>query len=143
MSNRVELTIGIPFLNSWSDLEKCLTSIYDSLPATGIVFEVCATNDGSTDDTPQKVTELFPQVRLFHNRENKGISASMNTIISHMKGKYLLRLDADTIVSGDAIKTLVDFMEKHPDVGVVGPRMISYEGTLQKSFEEKRRRPIM
>jgi len=112
------------------------------MPASGISFEVCATNDGSTDDTADQVAHKYPEVRLFHNIQNKGISDSMNTIISHMRGRYLQRLDADTIISAKAIQQQYDYMELHPEVGIVGPRMFTHEGVFQPSYMTTRRRPI-
>jgi len=56
---------------------------------------------------------------------NKGIKAS--------SGKYILLLNSDTVVKKGSLEKLVKFAEDRPEAGVVGPRLLNADGTIQPS----------
>lgn len=75
----------------------------------------------------------FPEVRYVAMDANRGFGAAMNEGIKEAQGKYVLVFNPDIIVSPGALEALYAFMESHPDVGVVGPKLQNPDGTLQYS----------
>jgi glycosyltransferase involved in cell wall biosynthesis len=85
-------------------------------------FEFIVINDGSTDRTSvilESYLKIDPRLRV-HHQEHKGLVESLNFGCALARGKYVARTDADDIAIEDRLMRQVDFMEKHPDIGVLG-----------------------
>src|SRR5688572_9666781 len=129
MSNM--LSIIIVSWNTASLLENCLASILAGPPTSP--FEIWVVDNASTDDSPWMVRKKFPQVHLIENRENVGFARANNQAIQRCMGKYILLLNPDTVVASGALQALVDFLDKHPEKGAIGPRILNPDGSLQIS----------
>src|SRR6266511_455599 len=119
---------------SWNTawfLENCLASILANPPTSP--FENWVVDNASTDDSPRMVREKFPQVHLVENRENVGFARANNQAIQQCTGKYILLLNPDTLVASGALQALVDFLDKHPEAGAAGARILNPDGSLQIS----------
>jgi N-acetylglucosaminyl-diphospho-decaprenol L-rhamnosyltransferase len=82
----------------------------------------------------------FPAVRLVMNSENRGFPGAINQGMSLARGRYVLLLNPDTELVGDALGTMVAFADEHLDVGVVGPQLLNSDGSVQSS---RRRFPTL
>ena len=84
-------------------------------------FECIVVNDGSTDDSLQKIADFCKSDARFQyiDKANEGVSIARNSGIKESKGKYLLPLDADDILAPDYLSKTVAIMEARPDVKVV------------------------
>jgi hypothetical protein len=120
-------------------LQKCLTSIYSALPNTYTV-EVLVVDSASSDGSIDLVRQQFPQVKLFPLRENVGFTRGNNIALQAAQGRYLFLLNPDTEIIGDALQVLLDFMESHADVGIIGPHTLNTDGTTQST---RRRFPTL
>ncbi|MBM4460463.1 MAG: glycosyltransferase [Chloroflexi bacterium] len=98
-----------------------------------LTTEVIVVDNASADGSAARVAVEFPRVKLIANRENRGFTAANNQGIAASQGRYVLFLNPDTTVIGDALATMVEFMEAHPDVGVVGPQLRYGDGSPQSS----------
>lgn len=127
----MDLSIIIVSWNTVELLLKCLGSIYAHPPTCD--FEVLVVDNASTDKSVQRVWDQFPQVDLFPNQNNIGFAPANNQAIRHSSGRYVLLLNPDTEVKADALQTLVQFLETHPQVGAVGPLTLNPDDTLQTS----------
>ena len=74
----------------------------------------------------------FPEVRYFA-KSNDGFGSAMNVGIKNAKGKYVLIFNPDIIISPGALETMFKYMEANPEVGIVGPKLLNADGTLQYS----------
>lgn len=120
---------------SWNTrqlLEHCLESVYASAGESTDV-ELLVVDNGSRDGSPEMVAARFPSVRLVANDDNVGFARANNLAISRATGDYLLLLNPDTELIGEAIQEMARFAEEHPDVGVVGPQLLNGDGSLQSS----------
>lgn len=117
-------------------LADCLASLRRQ---RGLPFEVCVVDNASTDDSADMVAERFPEVRLVRNPANAGFSAGNNAGLRPAgwpetgNARHVLLLNPDTVVPEGALTGLVAFADANPDVGVVGPRLLLMDGTLDKA----------
>lgn len=86
--------------------------------------------DGKSAIVAQKHS-LKPQI--IKNGENIGFSKAVNQGLKQAKGKYILLLNADAKVVGDALNKLYQFAEDHPGLGAVAPRLLNSNGSIQAS----------
>ncbi len=86
------------------------------------------------------VEEEFPQVRLIANSENVGFTVGNNQSIAVSRGRYVLLLNPDTEIVGDALATMVEYLDHHPQVGALGPQLLNPDGSIQSS---RRRFPTL
>ncbi len=129
--NNVDISIVIISWKMRDLLERCLKTIYNF--TSGVSFEVIVIDNNSQDGTSEMVEKLFPQIKLIKNSENRGVAPARNQGIKETKGKYILILDADMELIDNSIKHLYDFMEKNPDAGIVGCKLVDKDFNLQSS----------
>ena len=133
----VDLTIVIVSWNVRDLLRRCLSSVFEARrSASGILeprAEVIVVDNASTDGSLEMVRSEFPQVRLLANPENRGFTAANNQGLALSQGRYLLLLNPDTEIVGDALATMLGFLETHPQVGALGPQLLYPDGSRQSS----------
>jgi GT2 family glycosyltransferase len=127
----LDLTISIVSWNIKDLLEKCLKSVFEH--TKGISYEVFVSDNGSTDGTIEMVKKDFPQVKLIENGANIGFTKANNKVIREAKGRYVILLNSDTIITPRSMEALVKFMDEHPEAGAVGPKLEYPDGSPQPS----------
>lgn len=116
-----KLTVGLNVYNGMPFLPEAVDSL---LNQTLQDFELVIVNDGSTDDSAEYLNSLTdPRVRVIH-QENGGCSVASNVVIKQCTTPYLARMDADDIAMPDRLQKQLDFMERHPEVGMVGTQTV-------------------
>ncbi len=129
----MDLSIVTVSFNVSALLSACLSSVYQSLAQTPLAAEVWAIDNASRDDSAAMVRRDFPQAHLITNQKNKGFAAATNQGLRQSQGRYLLLLNPDTQVLGDALEVLVAFMEAHSTAGAAGARLLHPHGSFQHS----------
>lgn len=109
------LSVLVPSYNYGAFIDEALQSVLDQ-SVDGV--EVIVVDDGSTDDTPQRMLGWaeHPAVESVR-QENAGVSAARNHAMSRARGRYLMFLDADDLLIDGCIRTTIDFMDRFPEVG--------------------------
>jgi GT2 family glycosyltransferase len=125
------LSIVIVSWNTCGLLQSCLRSIYEN-PLSG-QSEVWVVDNASNDDTIQMIRNHFPQVHIIQNQQNMGFAHGNNQAIRKSSGKYVMLLNPDTEIKPGALDRLVGFLEKNPQAGGAGAKLISPNGGLQHS----------
>ncbi|RDI74254.1 putative glycosyltransferase [Gaiella occulta] len=105
-------------------IEQCLASVEGT--------EAVVVDNGSGDGTVALVRERFPRVRLLE-QPNRGLAAGWNAGLAATESRWVLILNADAWLVGDALAQLVAVGDAHPDVAVVGPKLLDRDGSLQRS----------
>lgn len=113
---------------------RCLRSLSRFIECAE--HEVILVDNGSTDGTGEAVSKAFPAVRILALPENRGVAAGRNAGLAIANGDYLMILDNDTIADAETITALADFLRRHPEVGIVAPRLIAPDGSVQNSFKK-------
>ena len=88
-------------------------------------------DNASRDDTAEMVSRHYPNVKLIRNDRNAGFARPNNQALAISGGRYALLLNPDTIVLPKALEQLVAFADAHPQVGIVGPKVLNRDGTMQ------------
>jgi GT2 family glycosyltransferase len=91
-------------------------------------MEVIVVDNNSVDGSQEMIREKYPRVLLIANQENSGFSKANNQAIRIAKGRYVLLLNPDTVVEDDTLTKVVRFMDKHPDAGGLGVKMLDGQG---------------
>lgn len=128
----MDISVIIVSWNVTSLLRDCLNSLYSS-DSGGKTLEVIVVDSASSDGTPAMVSAEFPAVRLLEQSENVGYTRGNNIGLDAATGRYLLLLNPDTTVIGDAIAQMAAYLDAHQDVGIVGPHTLNNDGTHQPS----------
>lgn len=135
----VDLSIIIVNYNVADFLAACLHSILASPVAINSsqgelpVVEIIVVDSASTDGSVTLVREKYPQVTLLAQDTNVGFTHGNNIGLEVAQGRHLLLLNPDTEVIADALPKMIDYLDTHPDVGIVGPHTLNTNGTTQSS----------
>jgi len=147
---------------SWNTCEltlKCLESIFKYLK--NIEYQVFLVDNNSSDDTVKYASKLnYSNLKIIANKQNLGFAAANNLAIKQAQGEYILLLNPDTeltchpvldtgsrgkkdkLDSGfrrddkSGIGSMTEFIEQHSDCGIVGPKLLNTNKTLQRSCRQ-------
>lgn len=111
------VSIIVPYYNAHEFIEATLAS---ALGQTYPNIEVVVVDDGSTDRRARAAFERLSHPRLrTYSTENQGPAMARNTAISLARGRYILPLDADDLISSTYVAEAVDVLETQPSAGIV------------------------
>lgn len=130
MDRDLALSIIIVSWNVRQDLRACLESLRLSAE---VPHELIVVDNASRDDTVAMLQADFRAVRVLANSDNRGFAAANNQGLQIAQGAYLMLLNPDTVVPPGGLRLLLDFAEAHPEAGVIGPRLLNSDGSLQPS----------
>ena len=121
--------------NCREHLSRCLASILRQ--PQGVAFEVVLVDNASTDGAADMVASDFPEVRLIRNATNVGFSKGNNQASEVAAGAYLFFLNNDTEVQPNCLAEFVAYVEAHPGVGMLGPKLRGADGEYQINYRRK------
>jgi O-antigen biosynthesis protein len=127
----MDLSIVIVSWNVENFLQKCLFSIYQN--QADLKLEVIVVDNNSSDETCEIIKQNFSQVSLICNQSNRGFAKACNQGLHQAKGKFLLLLNPDTEILDGCLVKMVEFMDKNPEVGLAGCKLLNPDGTNQPS----------
>ncbi len=87
-------------------------------------------DNNSVDGSTTLIKDKFPNVNLIENKVNTGFSVANNQAIKLAKGEYVLLLNPDTVVQEDTFTKIIAFMDKTPDAGGLGVKMLDGQGNF-------------
>ena len=127
----MDLSIVIVNWNTRDLLRDCLASVFQGLGP--LKAEVIVVDNASTDGSVAMLRAEFPQVLLIENDHNLGFAAGNNVALRRVTGRHVLLLNTDTLVRHQVLPEAVAWLDLHPAVGVMGPRVLNADGTVQPS----------
>ena len=122
-----DLSVSIVNTNSRELLLACLETLREA-PA-----EVVVLDNASEDGSAEAVRECFPEVRVIAQDFRAGFAANHNTVIRATTGRYVYVLNEDTTADDWAFERMLVYLDAHPRVAVLGPRLVYPNGALQDS----------
>jgi hypothetical protein len=135
------MDVGIVIVNykTRTLLRRCLETLFAN---TGCAYEVCVVDNHSQDGSAEMVASDFPQAHLIANPTNVGYPSANNQGLRWFgyagdqfaqPPRYALLLNADTELPEDALQRMVTFADERDDVGVVGPKLVRPDGSLDRA----------
>lgn len=130
------VSIIIPCYNQAQYLEKTVQS---ALASDYHPLEILIVNDGSKDNSLEVATKLSSENDLVRviSQENSGVATARNRGISESKGKYILPLDGDDLISKNYISKAVEVLDCQPEVKVVYCEAVKFNEERQKKWKLK------
>ena len=132
----MDLSIIIVNWNAKEDLQECLKSVYREIKS--LSCEVLVVDNASSDGSADMVKKEFPGALLLMNQENVGFAKANNQAIHASTGKYILLLNPDTVVLDGCIIEMVDYMERHQEVGAAGCKILNPQREVEPFKSAKR-----
>jgi GT2 family glycosyltransferase len=126
-----DLSVVVVSWNTRDLLAACLDSVCRQ--PLSHTFDVWVVDNASSDGSAEMVRERFPAVQLIANEENGGFAAANNQAIRASRGRHLLILNPDTEILSGSLDRMIDYMDEHQEVGVLGVRLVYADGSFQHS----------
>lgn len=136
----MDLSICIVTYNACQRLRDCLVSINKFAPLCS--YEIIVVDNASDDGTLKMLANEFPQVRLIQNTRNEGYTKPLNQALNAANGEYLAPLNPDTLLTQDLFGPLLNFLRYHPQAGIITPKVLNQDGTLQLQCRRGEARPL-
>ena len=124
-----DVSVVIVSWNVADMLADCLDSL--ARHGGGPSLEVWVVDNASSDHSVAMLRERYPWARLVASTENLGFARGNNLAIRQARGRFIFLLNPDTVVTAGALGKLMDYLETHPEAGMVGPRLCGRDGRLQ------------
>src|SRR5690349_19297165 len=134
------LDIVIVSYRSRELLRECLGSLRANPPSRPI--NIVVVDNDSGDGTAELVAAEHPDVDLVASPENLGFAAATNLGARRGSAPYLLALNPDTAVTSGALDRVIEVLESHPEVAVVGPRLERRDGSLDHAAKRSFPTPL-
>ena len=133
----VEKTCSVIILN-WNGAEmlrRYLPSVVESLQNSDVIIqtELIVTDNGSTDNSLDVLAKEFPTVKTIVLDKNYGFAEGYNRAIEQVDSEFVVLLNSDVETPKGWLEPLLDYLETHPDVAAVQPKIRSWKN---KSFFE-------
>lgn len=127
----MDLSVIIVNYRNQDKVLRCLDSL-SRADWGDLTHEIIVVDNASVGDLAE-VSAAFPDVKIIKSEKNLGMGGGNNLGAQHSQGKYLLILNHDTAVKGDAIIKLYKHLEENNKTAIVGPKLLNPDGTLQYS----------
>ena len=127
----LDLSIIIVSWNAKSYLLQCIESLASETSSHNM--EIIVVDNASTDGSPEAVQKKYPYIKLIQNKTNSGFAKANNIGIRQSEGRYVCLVNSDVKVLNGCIDYLCDYMDNHPSIGILGPKIINPDMTLQHS----------
>ncbi len=110
-------------------LQNCLLSIRKACEK--IDHEIIVVDNASDDGSVELIKKNFPEIILIESQTNLGFSRANNLGLSRSNGKYICLINPDTIVEENTFEIMINFMDRHSEVGLAGCKILNPDGTFQ------------
>jgi GT2 family glycosyltransferase len=120
-------------------LSNCLEAVFAGLSCSDLAGQVWVVDNASADSSAEMVRSRFSEVHLIAHDKNVGFAAGNNLALraiardQNVAAQYVLFLNPDTRIIGDALGEMVRFLDARSDVGAVGARLVHGDGSFQHS----------
>jgi N-acetylglucosaminyl-diphospho-decaprenol L-rhamnosyltransferase len=123
----MDISIVVLNYNTCAHLRVCLQALSADRPANSEVFVV---DNASSDGSADMVTAEFPWVKLVRSPRNGGFAVGNNQALRLATGEAILLLNPDALVPPGGIEALLDVLRRHPEAGIVGPKLLRPDGSM-------------
>jgi hypothetical protein len=125
----IDLSVVILNWNVCDLLDRCLASIRSER----FRIETIVVDNASSDDSVAMVHSKYADVIVIASPINRGFTGGNNLGIAASQGRYVMVLNPDTEIIGDALDRIIAFLGGHADVGALGPQLLNPDRSIQSS----------
>lgn len=126
-----DVSLLIVHYNTPRLLRQTLKGIRRAAPK--VDYEVIVVDNNPNQRVKELIAREFPEVKVIMSDANIGFGRGMNLAMEQAKGRYLFVFNPDMILAPNGVEKLAQYMDDHPKVGMVGPRLNNPDGSLQYS----------
>lgn len=126
----VDVSVCVVSWNGGEHLRSLLPALREA--KGGLDSHVVVVDNGSVDVTVE-VLAAHPDVEVIRNGQNVGITRARNQALMLLRGRHVLMLDVDTRPRPGSIEAMVSYLDGHPEVGLVGAKLLDPDGSVQES----------
>ena len=131
MNARPELSVIIVHYHTPELLRLCLRSLEANLK--DLAKEILVVDSAAETDMEETLAEEFPSVKYRPHKNNLGYAAGVNQGLKQASGQYILILNPDIIVKSGVVQAMLAHLKTHPQVGLLGPKLLDFSGARQNS----------
>jgi GT2 family glycosyltransferase len=126
-----DISILIVHYNTPGLLRQTLKGLYHSNPK--VTFEVIVVDNNPSVRVRDWVQKEFTLATVIMSYDNVGFGPGMNLAMQHANARYYFVFNPDIAAFAGTLDALVDYMDEHPDIGILGPKLLNPDRTLQHS----------
>lgn len=97
-------------------------------------FEIIVFDNASEDGSFESLYGKYQHTRVIESNQNLGFGVGNNEAYKYASGKYIFLLNPDTLLIDDSVDRMVSYLDIHPKVGLVSPKLLYEDLTLQRSI---------
>lgn len=127
----MDLSIIIVAYKNKNILRECLKCIKKA--NLGLSYEIIVVDNASGDGTAKMLNFEFPEVVAIVSPRNLGFAGGNNLAVARAWGDKILFLNPDVVICQGAAEKMSAYLDNHPEAGLVGPKLLNADGTLQYS----------
>jgi GT2 family glycosyltransferase len=127
----MKLSIIIVNYNTRDLLAQTIQSVQQHVTTD---YEIIVVDNDSQDGSVEYIKKCYPSVKLIASNKNLGFAAGNNLGFASALGEFVFFLNPDTIVKDSSVDELVHELELHPEYGIVAPKLVYGDGSLQRSI---------
>lgn len=134
-----DISVIILTWNSENYINNCISSIFEDAYFSSISLEVVVVDNCSRDKTLeilQDLQKVYPFLYIINLDKNYGTTFSRNIALKKCSGEYILIIDSDTEIKSGALAELINTFENNERIGIVAPRLLYPDGSIQPSFKK-------
>ena len=126
-----DVSVIIVSYNTHEILRRCLQDLKEA--ATGLSTEVIVVDNCSKDGSVEMLEREYPESIVVQSEVNLGFAGANNCGMHLARGRYIVLLNSDAFLRPDALRAAVEHMDREPEVGLGGARLIDQDGSWQPS----------
>jgi len=115
-------------------LRLCLKSFQRVIPSSHpLAHEIIVVDVSADADTTHVATEEFTNINYLPFKENIGYTQGVNHGLKSAKGELMFIINSDIIPLEGSLEKMYDYMKAHPEIGLLGPQLLNFDGSIQQS----------
>ncbi|MFA5925363.1 MAG: glycosyltransferase family 2 protein [Parcubacteria group bacterium] len=126
-----DLSIIVTSYKNPSVLRLCLESLKKNVLNENC--EIMVLDSSTEEDTEMMMREEFSEIIFFSHKNNLGFAKLVNRGLKNAKGRYVLILNSDIIIEKRSADILLEQLKKDPSIGIIGPKLLNFDGKTQPS----------
>jgi len=127
----MELSIIVTSYKNPSVLRLCLESLKKNVLNENC--EILVLDSATEEETEMMMREDFPDIKFFPFKNNLGFSRLVNNGLRRARGDHILILNADIIIEKKSADILLQQFKNNPLIGIIGPKLLNFDGKVQLS----------